>query len=88
MLVRVTQPHQLLRGQRQDAEHEMAEDLGMTAHPDCPAAVVVFDRAVDAFGRAALVEADGFGEFVTGGPLGLRLRRGFGLAARARIGVD
>src|SRR5208337_2430213 len=66
----------------------MAENLVMTAYPYCPAAIVVFDRAVDALGCATLVVADFFGGLVTSTPPGQFLRGGFGLAATARIGVD
>jgi hypothetical protein len=79
----------------------MTENLGMTAYPYCPAAIVVLERTVDALGCAALVVADltvrfaapaargllrFFGGLVTGLQPGQRFRRGFGLAAPARIG--
>jgi hypothetical protein len=78
----------LFDGHRQDAEHEMAEHLGVTAHPYRPAAIAVLERTVDPFGAAALVIADILGRLIAGASLGQRLRLGFGLAATARIGID
>ena len=66
----------------------MAEDLGVTLHPHSPSAIAVLERAVDALRGGSLVVTDGFGGFVTGAPSGQFLRRGLGLAAAARFGVD
>ena len=75
-------------GQRQDAEHQVAEHLVMTAHTHEAGAVIVLERAVDAFGGASLLEADVFGQSVASTAPGARFGLRFRLAAAPRVGID
>jgi hypothetical protein len=54
------EPHQLRDGQRQNAEHQVAEHLVVTAHTHESAAVAVFESPVDALGGATCKSAPEF----------------------------
>ena len=78
---------QLVDGQRQDTEHQMAQDFVMASDADGPPAEVVLDPAVDPFGGGALVEPDVFGGGKTDSAAAAGFRLRFGLAARDRAGM-
>ena len=82
------QAHQLLNAQRKNAEHEVAEHLGVTPNPHEAAAIVVLGRAIDPLGAAALAIADILGEVVARSAPGASLGLGRGFAATARIALD
>jgi hypothetical protein len=60
------QPHQLINRQCKDAEHQVAEHLGVTAHPHIARTEIILDAAIDPLGGAALVVAQILGEDVAG----------------------
>ena len=51
------QAHELVNRQRHDAEHQVAEHLGMSAHAYVPPSELVFEPPVDALHCRALVVA-------------------------------
>jgi hypothetical protein len=55
------EPHQLVDGEREDAEHEVAHDLGMPAHAHEAAAELVLEARVGALGGGALAAAHIYG---------------------------
>jgi hypothetical protein len=40
--------HQLIDGQREDSEHQIAEHLGVAAHPHRAPAEIILEAAIDA----------------------------------------
>jgi hypothetical protein len=58
------QPHQVIDGQREDAEHQVAEHLGVPAHPHISPAEIILEAAIDPLGGAALVVAHLLGKRV------------------------
>ena len=67
--------HQLVDGERDDAEHEMAHDFAVTAYTHRSAAELVLDSSVDTLNGGALVVADLLGQAVAeaSAPFFLRL---------------
>lgn len=61
----LSQSHQLIGGQSQDAKHQMAHHFGIAPDPQMFAAELILEPRIAAFGNGALVIANGFrrGEF-------------------------
>ena len=56
-MVSLQQAQDLCRGDHNDAEHQVQFNLEVAADAHVPAAVMVFEHRVDAFGGAAFVVA-------------------------------
>ena len=56
----------MIDGQCEDAEHQMAEYLGVAAHPHIAPAEIILEAAIDPLGGAALVVAHLLGKRVAG----------------------
>src|SRR5262249_27932174 len=70
------QSHQLIDGQREDTEHQMAENLGVAAHPHIAPPAIILEAAIDSLGSPALIVAHVLGKRVAG------------LAPAPRLGCD
>ena len=79
------QAHQLVDGQRQDAEHQVAVDLGMPAYPHIPSAELVFESSIDPLHRRALSEASPLWRNVSDAALCPRLALQLLIATRVDI---
>ena len=81
------QPHQVIDGQREDAEHQVTEHLGVAAHPYIARTEIILEAAINALSGAALVVTHLLGKYVAGGAPGQRLGGNRFFAARHGAGM-
>ena len=81
------QAHELIDGEGEDTEHQVAEDLLMAPHADVTPAIGILDSAVHAFDCGAFVAAHSLGVAVSGAAPGASLPGTFLLTLLVPAGV-
>ena len=76
------------RGEAEHPEHQVTHHFFRPPHPQRSAAVVVFQPAVDPFGRAAFAVTNLIRHAVPNGPEPFRLQGQFLLQTGRRAGID
>ena len=83
-----SQAHELIDGEGEDAEHQVAEDFVMAPHPDVASPVGVLDSAVHPLDGGPLVVAHSLGIAESGAAPGASLPGPFLLPVPVPAGVD